>query len=155
MGKTKEKTDFSALINEISTDERCLRMKQFTQHGNVSTYDHCFSVAEASYRIGKILHLKINEDELVRGAFLHDYFLYDWHHHDKPWHGFTHSRSAAENASRDFDLTPREENIIKSHMWPLTLRQIPRSKEAVIVCIADKLCSAKETIFQRRKKHKV
>ena len=151
MAHSKEKTDFSDLVDEISTDERCLRMKQYTQHGNVSTYDHCMNVARTSYRLGKLLRLRLNEKELVRGAFLHDYFLYDWHHHDGRWHGFTHSDSAARNAAEDFDISPREENIIKSHMWPLTLRHLPRSREAAIVCIADKLCSAKETLFQRGK----
>ena len=142
---------FTELVDEFSRDERCARMKQFTQHGVVSTYDHCMDVAKTSYRLGKILHLNVREKELVRGAFLHDYFLYDWHSHDKQWHGFTHPATAAENAGRDFSLTPREKNIIESHMWPLTLRQIPRSKEALLVCLADKYCSAKETLFRRKR----
>ena len=129
-------------------------MKSFTQHGMTSVFEHTISVAKYSLKMANVLEkfgAKIDRRSLVRGAILHDYFLYDWHHHDGRWHGFTHSDSAARNAAEDFDISPREENIIKSHMWPLTLRHLPRSREAAIVCIADKLCSAKETLFQRGK----
>ena len=138
------------LLEKIKDDPKTLRMKDYTQHGKVSTYDHCLDVAKTSYRLSRGLRLKVKEKELVRGAFLHDYFLYDWHHHDGKWHGFTHPDEAARNAKRDFDLTDTEEDIIKSHMWPLTLRQIPKSREAALVCIADKICSLKETLLKRK-----
>ena len=147
-----EKEDFAGLIRPMSEDPRCLKMKEYIPHGRISTYDHCMDVAKLSYRLGKKLGWDGHEKELVRGAFLHDYFLYDWHHHDRPWHGYTHPATAAENARRDFDLTPLEENMIESHMWPLTLRSFPKSREAVLVCVADKICSAKETLFKRAKK---
>ena len=140
---------FPDLIGEISRDPRTLQMKDFVQHGKVTTYDHCLSVARASYRLGKLLHLKMSEEELVRGAFLHDYYLYDWHHHDGRWHGLTHPDEAARKAEQDFSLTPKEKNIIESHMWPLTPLKLPRSKEAALVCIADKACSLKETLLRR------
>ena len=142
-------TRFASLIRPISEDPRCQDMKQYIQHGKITTYDHCMDVAKTSYKLGAALRMKVHEKELVRGAFLHDYFLYDWHHHDKPWHGYTHPSTAAENADRDFDATPLEREIIRSHMWPLTLRTLPKSREAVLVCIADKICSLKETLFHR------
>ena len=48
-------------------------------------------------------------------------------------------------------LTRKEENIIRSHMWPLTFWHYPQSREAVIVCLADKIVSTKETLFKRKK----
>ena len=36
-----------------------------------------------------------------------------------------------------------EENIIVSHMWPLS-RRMPRYKEAVVVNLADKMCATAE-----------
>ena len=62
-------------------------------------------------------------------------------------HGTTHPRVAAENADRDFGLTDKEMNIIRSHMWPLTLRTMPKSKEAALVCLADKYIATKEMVF--------
>ncbi|MBR0163125.1 MAG: HD domain-containing protein [Lachnospiraceae bacterium] len=129
-------------------------MKAFIQHGSVTTYDHVLDVARLSYRINKAFRISARERELVRGALLHDYFLYDWHHWDGPLHGPYHPKAALKNAKRDFDLTKREENIIRSHMWPLTPLHIPKTREAVIVCIADKICSARETLFARKKRKK-
>ena len=125
-------------------------MKQYTQHGRVSTFEHSLNVANLSCKICTTLAIPVHGKELIRGAMLHDYFLYDWHHHDKPWHGYTHPETAAVNAERDFNLSELESMIIRTHMWPLTIRQIPSSREAVIVCIADKICSVAETFALER-----
>ena len=34
-------------------------------------------------------------------------------------------------------------------MWPLTLRHVPKCREAIIVCLADKYCAIVESMFQR------
>ena len=83
---------------------------------------------------------------LVRGALLHDYFLYDWHIADNShkWHGFKHANTALLNACRDFELNEIEKNMIKTHMFPLNIA-LPKYRESVILCIADKMCAAKET----------
>ncbi len=146
---SKVENDFRILADELENNDKIKKMKEFIQHGKINTYDHCKSVARTSYKIAKGLHLSVNEKELVKGAFLHDYFLYDWHHHDGHWHGLTHPETAKQNAERDFELTEKEKNIIESHMWPLTPLALPKSKEAVLVCIADKFCSLKETLFHR------
>ena len=152
----REEARFADLVRQVNRDGKLDQMKRFIQHGTVTTYDHVLSVARMSYRMNLFLKAKADEEALVRGALLHDYFLYDWH----KWngvkkgalHGLFHPGHALQNAKRDFTLTPREENIIYSHMWPLTPFQIPKTKEAVIVCIADKICSTKETLFARSKK---
>lgn len=147
MGLSKQQ---SRMIEEMSKDHRTRRMKEYVQHGSVSTFTHCRRVAEMSCRMSELLHLSVSERELVRGAFLHDYFLYDWHaYRGRPLHGFAHPKRALRNAQQDFDLTEKEGNIIESHMWPLLPTRIPRCKEALLVCIADKVCSLEETILRR------
>lgn len=98
--------------------------------------------------IAKKLHIKVDRKALVRGALLHDYFLYDWHEKGggHKLHGFRHPYSALRNASRDFKLNNIEENVILRHMFPLTPIP-PKCREAWIVCMADKYCSAKETMY--------
>jgi uncharacterized protein len=121
-------------------------LDNFIQHGNVSCLTHCILVSYLSYYISKKLKLKVDYASLIRGALLHDYFLYDWHIKDKnrPLHAFYHPKCAYKNAQKLFDLTEIEKDIILKHMWPLTL-SFPSYKEAFIVCISDKICSVFET----------
>lgn len=120
------------------------------QHGDMTVNQHCRNVAKYSLVISDKLHISCNRRELIRGALLHDYFLYDWHIGDarKPQnlHGFYHPGIALKNASAEYDLTDREKDIIAKHMWPLTLTRVPLCREAWIVTTADKWCSLLETI---------
>lgn len=119
--------------------------KENMQHGSVSVFEHSVCVALVCLWLVHRLHLKVNQRALVRGALLHDYFLYDWHDKDPSHrlHGFTHPRRALENAAADWELTDRERDIILHHMFPLTPLP-PRSREAWLVCLADKLCAVQE-----------
>lgn len=45
----------------------------------------------------------------------------------------------------DYHLTPREENIIARHMFPLVPLP-PTCREAWLVCAADKYCALLETL---------
>jgi len=131
-------------------------MKDFIQHGTVSTYDHCKSVVEVSDKISRRLKLKnIDRHAMLRAAMLHDFYLYDWHHHDNGshrMHGYHHANFATDNASEIMNLDLKEQEIISTHMWPLNITKIPKSREAWIVCMADKYVSTKETLFKRRDK---
>ena len=125
-------------------------MKKFTQHGKTSVFEHCLAVAKFSllyaYFIERTLKIEVDKDSLVRGALLHDYFLYDWHIKGKAEgiHGFSHPRTALRNADRDFELNDIERDIIVKHMFPLT-PHLPSFRESVIVGLADKWCAIAET----------
>ena len=139
-------------LKDIKRSDRVQEMKKYIQHGKISTYQHCKSVAGLSYRIDKRLHLHSDKKTLLKGAMLHDFYLYDWHHFDDQGklHGYHHADKALENARKYFDLNKNEEHIIWCHMWPLNLTRVPRTREAWIVCLADKVVSCKETIFERK-----
>ncbi len=121
--------------------------RDFLQHGTTSVLRHSLAVALTCLRIAKALRWPVDADALTRGALLHDYFLYDWHEADPShaWHGFTHARRAADNAARDFAVGATERDMILHHMFPLNPAP-PRSREAWILCCADKLCSLRETV---------
>lgn len=119
--------------------------RNFRQHGTVSVYDHSVSVASMCVRIASCIPLKTDTSSLVRGALLHDYFLYDWHEPDKSHrlHGFHHAKRALKNAQKDFVLNDIEKNMILSHMFPMNMF-LPKYKESIILCIADKICATQE-----------
>lgn len=142
------KSEFISIIKPIVENEKVKRMDKYIQHGSTSCLEHCIAVAYVSFYIAKKLHINCDFNSLIRGALLHDYFLYDWHIKDDShkWHGFNHAKKALDNAVRDFELTPIEQDIILKHMFPLNIKP-PKYKESYIVTIADKICSSYETIW--------
>lgn len=118
-----------------------------SQHGSTTVFAHCVKVACFSLFLANKLHLTVDVRALLRGALLHDYFLYDWHEKNAGhrFHGFTHPGTALKNAQEDFRLTPVEQNIIARHMFPLCPIP-PRCREAWLVCVADKYCALLETV---------
>lgn len=121
--------------------------KGFYQHGRVTVFEHSVAVALMCLQLSRLLPGHTDTRSLIRGALLHDYFLYDWHVKVKgrPLHGFWHARWALKNAERDFTLNQVERNMILSHMFPLNL-VLPKYRESVLLCCADKICAAKETV---------
>lgn len=132
-------------MDELERDPDVCRMKQYTQHKGNPTFSHCHSVAVSSFRLAQRLGWHIDEDALARGAMLHDFHLYTRQEERVNFlrHAFDHPKRAFSNAEKIFDLNGKEKNIILSHMWPLTL-SFPKSKEAVLVTLADKYCAFRE-----------
>lgn len=146
-----------ALVEKYDQNPEVQRMREFIQHGSVTTYQHCKNVVMVSFWLNRRLHLHADETSLAVGAFLHDFYLYDWHKKGTfhglrrlfEMHGFSHPSYACINASKVFHITKKEQSIISSHMWPLTFRHVPSCREAIIVCLADKYCAVVESMFQR------
>lgn len=138
----------SQTLVRLANECQLLRLNGYTQHGGTSCMEHSFAVAYYSLAIANRFRIRCNRKSLIIGALLHDYFLYDWHHKKLGYlHGFKHGRSAMENAQRDLTITGRESDIIKKHMFPLTVVP-PRYREGYIVCLADKYCSLME-VFRK------
>ena len=140
---------FLTQIRIINDTSRFPESRQYIQHGITSVYQHSISVAYVSCLLAEHLKLKIDWLSMIRGALLHDYFLYDWHEKDAGHrlHGFHHPARALKNAREDFTLNDTETFIILRHMFPLTPIP-PASIEGWIVCFADKICSSFETFHQ-------
>lgn len=134
-------------ISQIIEKSRLKETNQFIHHGHTTILEHNMAVARKAYRIAKGLKLKVSEKELIFGAMLHDYYFYDWHEKDAGHrlHGYYHPGISLKNAIKEMELTNIEKDIIKKHMFPLTLSP-PKYKESVIVCLADKICALEETI---------
>jgi uncharacterized protein len=148
----KDAALFDRLAGTILADRTFAECKGFIQHGRISVYEHSLDVARLSFSLGEFFNIA-DRESLVRGALLHDFFLYDWHRPEKMWscHGWTHPVTAAENAKRYFNISEKEYSIIRTHMWPYTLLHLPGCREGWIVCLADKICSARETVCRWRR----
>ena len=135
--------EFVNLTKELLDSDQVRMMGRWKHHGPVTTLDHSLFVAFSTYRVARLLRLDVRS--AVRGALLHDLYLYD--SHDKTAHPgnqcFDHPRFAARNAEALTPLTPKEKNIILSHMWPLG-GALPRSKEAWTVDLVDTVCAGLE-----------
>ncbi len=145
--------EMQKILAQLQSDNRVRKMKDFIQHGRISTYEHCESVAKLSYSIDRLFSLHSDLKVLLTGAMLHDYYLYDWHAEDNGehrLHGFRHAEKACLNAKEHFNTDDETNHVIYCHMWPLNPGRVPRSREAWIVCIADKLVSLHETLFMRQ-----
>ena len=146
-GRVKnDKKLFYEELNKLVMDSRIRRLSKYPQHNGSNTLTHCVQVAKRSFALAEEFGWDIDEKELARGAMLHDYYQYDIKEEgfSAYHHGTSHPLTAMKKAQEDFDLTEKERNIIRGHMWPLTLAHPPKSKEAILVCLADKDIATRE-----------
>ena len=143
---TNDKELYDSELEKLLGDPRIIRLCQFPQHHGSNTLDHCAAVARRAFELAEKLEWKIDEKELARGAMLHDYYQYSIKEQGLSAykHGTKHPQIAMEKADRDFHLTEKEKNIIRGHMWPLTFAHPPKSKEAILVSLADKGVATRE-----------
>lgn len=64
--------EFEMIINDIITNKQVLKMKNYRQHCDTNTYDHCYNAAKYCYKICKKLNLDYKS--ATRAAMLHDFF---------------------------------------------------------------------------------
>lgn len=137
--------EFQDIIYPLITNATVQQMKNFKQHYETTCFEHCYTAAYYCYCICKKLNLDYKS--ATRAAMLHDLFLYDWRKRQpdrKGLHAFTHGKTACENASKLFDLNDKEKDIIKKHMWPVTVA-FPKSIEGFILTFVDKYCALSES----------
>lgn len=154
--KLNSKMEFYKYIYKLTKYKYIKKLlKNYKQYGKTSVWEHSRNVAYRSFMLAKRLekryNIQFNYDDLIVGAYLHDFFLYDWHEKNKAhrWHGFSHPKTAAKNAKKMFDISESEQKIIESHMWPLTITKLPKSKEALLVCMVDKYSAIIETVNRK------
>ena len=131
--------EFSDYLIEFINNEKYNELNNYIAHGRSTLLSHSINVAYLSYLKAIKKPNKYDIKSLVRGALLHDLYFYDWHKkgHGR-LHGFYHPKKAYNNAIKYFQVNKKEENIIKSHMFPLTLFIIPKYRESWLVQRMDK-----------------
>lgn len=138
---------FKELIQDLLRTPEVLGLDNYDQHLNTSRLQHSLNVAYYAYLISK--NMEVNHKDLVRGALLHDLFLYDWRevNASAQEHFHLHPRVALDNAKKITEVSEVMEDVIVNHMWPLGSSK-PKTKEAWIVQASDKLCTVFEISYQ-------
>lgn len=144
--------EFFLLIREIIKSKDFDKMKHYKHHIKGNVFDHSVKVAYLCYRHHKRKKSKLDLRELVRGALLHDYYLYDWHSRtpETRWHLFTHPTKALKNATQEFpDLTKNEQDMIRHHMFPIVPFP-PKTKYGWLVCWYDKIAAISDYVSKNK-----
>ena len=74
----QDRKEFALIAKEILQGGRYAEMKNYYSHSDITVYTHCIKVAFAAYRFAVEHKIPCDKRALVRGALLHDYYLYDW-----------------------------------------------------------------------------
>ena len=127
---------FLNIVKDILENEEFNKLKSIKHH-DTNRYDHSLRVSYYSYLITKDLGL--NYKSVARAALLHDFFLEENYKEKISKRLDTllkHPKFALETASKYYDLSDLEKDIIVSHMYPVTLNP-PKYLESWIVDFVD------------------
>ena len=133
---------FYGCVADLLEHDMVARLDNFSQHVGTSRLQHSINVAYYSFLICRRLGLDYRS--AARAGIMHDLFLYDWREvHSSKKHVRSHPKAALENARKVTALNKVEEDAIRRHMWPLTIRP-PKYLEGHVVSFADKICACAE-----------
>ena len=134
--------EYLKIIENILKNREFKKMKNIEHHG-VSRLDHSMKVSYYSYKVAKAFHL--NYYETARGGLLHDFFFSPVERDAKErlLSTFTHPSKALETANNYFTLSNKEQDMIRSHMFPINL-SVPKYAESWIVSVVDKFVAVSE-----------
>ena len=139
---------FRNLTEDIMNHEEYSKLKNITHHG-ITRYDHCLRVAYYSYMFTKVVRLDYKS--AARAGMLHDFFLDTYNQTNQASLLMDHPNIAVENSKKYFEINKKEEDIIRSHMFPVALT-LPKYAESWVVLIADDIAAIVERSYQYKYK---
>ena len=135
-----EDSEFSRIVSPILDINKFNETKDIVHHG-ITRYEHSVRVAYYSYKITKLL--KLDYKETTEAALLHDFFTNEVENKNSIQKLTHHPNVAIENSMEYFDLSDKQIDIIKTHMFPVTFVP-PKYLESWIVDIVDDVASIYE-----------
>lgn len=142
---------FYACVADMLQNEDILKLDRYTHHIHTTRLQHSLNVAYYNYIICRFFHL--NAVSAARAGLLHDMFYYDRHEYSKKnggkSHFSRHPEIALENARAHFSIDALESDMIEKHMWPVSIRNVPKYKESCVIVFVDKYCAVMELLAYR------
>lgn len=128
----EDRKAFAWCVGDLIDQLPVRRLRQYVHHRRTNRYDHVVLVAYLSFVLAR--RWSWDSRAVARAGLLHDLF---WQECDGSW-GLCmhHPEMAVQNAAQLTVLSPKEQNIILSHMWPAG-RYLPRCREAWLVDMMD------------------
>ena len=151
----KSKEDLEKEIRNIGRDildsEWFLRGFAQPHHFRSNVSDHELHVTKACLRMAGLFK-SIDRAALIRACLCHDMGLIGNRKVVYTTGRMCITQHPLDSASRAEiilgNISDKERDIIEHHMFPLVLNR-PKSKEAVLICIADKYCALYEPFTVR------
>ena len=149
---------YLSVVRDILFNREFLKLKGYSHHANITRYEHSINVSYLGYKFAK--KVGANAVELARAGLFHDMFFYELEDYENKSHNYfkshayTHGKVALENARKIFALSRREEEMIETHMWPLTIIP-PKYIESYIIGIVDKYSTIYELYLSRKRQNDI
>lgn len=133
------------IVRDILDNDEYMKLDTIKHH-NSTRLNHSIKVSYYSYVLAR--KLRLNYKEVARAGLLHDFYLEQVNDQKKVKDKlllFTtqHPQQAVNNAEKYFELSDREKDIIRTHMFPIDIK-IPKFAESWVVSFVDKYVSTKE-----------
>lgn len=135
------------IVDDILDHSEFIKTKDIIHHG-MNRYDHSVRVSYYSYKVAKLL--KLDYKGAARAGLLHDFFLVDNEAltiKEKLATLVNHPKYAVAYASKYFDLSDKEKDMILTHMFPVSLTTVPKYMESWVVDIVDNGVSICEALY--------
>lgn len=136
-----DNNEYNDIVEDILNNREFKKIEGYKHHGT-NRLEHSKRVSFYSYKICKFF--KLDYVSAARGGLLHDFFINSYKKTVKRKLLVNHPMIALYNAKKHFKLNSMEKDIIKSHMFPVNLKIIPKYKESYIVTFVDKLACVYE-----------
>lgn len=142
MSSHKNDLQYMNIIRNYINNEKFQETRNIEHHG-ITRFEHSLKVSYYSYKIAKTFRL--DYEETAVGGLLHDFFIspQNMTTKEKAESYFTHPKKALNTAISEFDLSAKEQDIIRSHMFPMNI-SIPKYMESWIVSAVDKCIAVEE-----------
>ena len=115
--------EYKEIVKDI-LNNREFKKIELCPHHKINRLVHSKRVSYYSYKICKLLH---------------DVFLNKYNTKNSRKLLISHPSIALNNAKKHFVLSDKEKNIIKCHMFPVSISVFPKYRESIVVSLVDKV----------------